>query len=636
LADGRNGCNDEPGGKSMGLEETLRSSIEDALQELVRTGQLPAEAARGGTFAVERPKRPEHGDLSTNVGLALAKLVGCQPRDLAGAIADQLRSASGIASVEIAGPGFLNVRLAISAFQNLLGEIAQAKGAYGRAAAATGERVLVEFVSANPTGPLLVSHGRGAVVGDAVARLLEAAGHRVVREYYVNDFGNQVKLLGESVRCAAKGDPPPEGGYGAAYVQELAAWVKANAPDLVPAAPDETDDPLARTVVARMLDGVEGSRDLGGIKQTLRDLGIEFDVWFSEESLHRWGRVAASLAKLERGGWLEQREGALFFKSSEADDDKDRVVRRSDGRYTYFASDIAYHEDKISRGFDRLINVLGADHHGYVSRVRNAIAALGLPKERFEVLLFQLVSLLRDGKPYKMGKRLGNLVTIDELLEEIDAAAGHKGAGRDALRYFYLVRRSDSPIELDIELAKKHSMDNPVFYLQYGHARLVSILRRAKEVFGVEVPRYTPALAARIVHPDELAILAKLGAFPRVVLEAAAAREPHRLLFFLQDVAQAFQSYYTRLKNEKDAILPQASQRVPGWEERWDRDKTLARLLWVDAIRTVYAAGLELLGISAPERMARAALPGESVATGADDDDTSDIDDTAVSKKESP
>jgi arginyl-tRNA synthetase len=623
-------CNDERGAKSMGLEETLRSSIEDALQELVRTGRLPAEAAGGATFAVERPKRPEHGDLSTNVAMALAKSSGGKPRDLATAIADRLRGASGIASADIAGPGFLNVRFAPAAFQDLLGEIARAKGAYGRAAAVTGERILIEFVSANPTGPLLVSHGRGAVVGDAVARLLEASGHRVVREYYINDFGNQVKLLGESVRCAMKGEPPPEGGYGAAYVLELASWVKANAPDLAAPPGTDGDDPLARVVVSRMLDGIAGSRDLGGIKQTLRDLGIEFDVWFSEEGLHRWGRVQASLGKLERGGWLEEREGALFFKSSEAEDDKDRVVRRSDGRFTYFASDIAYHEDKISRGFDRLINVLGADHHGYVARVRNAIAALGLPEERFEVLLFQLVSLLRDGTPYKMGKRLGNLVTIDELLEEIDAAVGHKGAGRDALRYFYLVRRSDSPIEFDIEVAKKSSMDNPVFYLQYGHARLVSILRRAKEVFGLDVPRYAPALAARIVHPDELAILAQLGAFPRIVAEASAAREPHRLLFFLQDVAQAFQSYYTRLKNEKDAILPQASERTLGWEERWDREKTSARLLWVDAIRTVYAAGLGLLGISAPERMTRA-----TAADGASTPDA-DIDDAAVSKKESP
>jgi arginyl-tRNA synthetase len=636
LAGKRAGCDDERGAKSMGLEETLRSSIEDALQQLVRSERLPLQAVKGGTFAVERPKRPEHGDLATNVAIALAKAAGQKPRDLASAIADLLRGVTGIASVDVAGPGFVNVKFAPAAFQDLLGEISRAKGAYGRAPAATGERVLVEFVSANPTGPLLVSHGRGAVVGDSIARLLEAAGHRVVREYYINDFGNQVRLLGESVRCAMKGEPPPDGGYGAAYVGEIASWITANSPDLAAQPHAENDDPLARRVVTIMLDGIAGSGELGGIRQTLRDLGIEFDVWFSEEGLHRWGRVQASLGELERRGWLEESDGALFFKSSEAKDDKDRVVRRSDGRFTYFASDIAYHADKISRGFDRLINVLGADHHGYVSRVRNAIAALGLPGERFEVLLFQLVSLLRDGKPYKMGKRLGNLVTIDEVLEEIDAAAGRKGAGRDALRYFYLVRRSDSPIELDIEVAKRESLDNPVFYLQYGHARLVSILRRARDVFGLDVPRYAPALAARLTHPDELSILAMLGSFPRVLSDAAAAREPHRLLFFLQDVAQAFQSYYTRLKNDGDTILPQASELTSGWQERWDRDKTLARLVWVDAIRNVYAAGLGVLGISAPERMARPASPSGVVSADPDGDGASETDHAAVSKKENP
>jgi arginyl-tRNA synthetase len=251
-----------------------------------------------------------------------------------------------------------------------------------------------------------------------------------------------------------------------------------------------------------------------------------------------------------------------------------------------------------------------------VARVRNALEALGLPKERFEVLLVQLVSLLRDGKPYKMGKRLGNLVTVEEIVEEIDDAAGRKGAGADALRYFYLARRNETSIELDIEVAKKTSLDNPVFYLQYGHARLVSILRRAKEVFGLDVPRYQAKLASRLVHPDELALLGQLGTFPRVVGEAASEHAPHRVVFFLQELAQAFQSYYTRLRNEKDPILPQAPDLDAGWESRWDREKTEARLLWVDAIRTVYAAGLGLLGISAPERMVR---PDDAASEGTED-----------------
>jgi arginyl-tRNA synthetase len=593
----------------MGIEEKLRSAIDQALEELIGAGELTRDAASGVGFTVERPKRPEHGDLATNVALVLAKRAGRPPRDLASAVARRLLQQGAVVAADVAGPGFLNVRFAPEAYQAIAGEVLAVGPAYGRGYAGTGERILVEFVSANPTGPLLVSHGRGAIAGDALARLLEAAGHRVTREYYINDFGNQVRLFAASVRAAARGEPPPEGGYGGAYVQELGAFVRAHVPALLTEPPPEhsqtEDDPLSRIVVARMLDGVAGSRELGGIKRTLAELGIQFDVWFSEESLHRWGKVDAALEQLAAKGWLEQREGALFFKSSDVEDDKDRVVRRSDGRYTYFASDIAYHADKIARGYDRLINVLGADHHGYVARVRNALEALGLPKERFEVLLFQLVSLLRAGKPYKMGKRLGNLVTIDEVVEEIDAAAGRKGAGADALRYYYLVRRSESPIELDIEEAKKKSLDNPVFYLQYGHARLASILRRAKDVFGLSVPRYQDALGARLTHPDELSILGQLGTFPRVLREAADERAPHRVLFFLQELAQSFQSYYTRTKNEKDTILPQASELTAGWQERWDRQKTEARLLWVRAIQIVYGAGLSLLGISAPERMER-------------------------------
>jgi arginyl-tRNA synthetase len=345
---------------------------------------------------------------------------------------------------------------------------------------------------------------------------------------------------------------------------------------------------------------------LPGIKRTLADLGIKHDVWFSEESLHRSGRVSAALGQLTASGHLEEREGALFFKSESEGDDKDRVVKKSDGLYTYFASDIAYHADKMARGYDRLIDVLGADHHGYQARVRNALKALGLPADRFEVLLYQLVNLLRDGKPYKMGKRLGNLITIEEVVDEIDEAARRKGAGADALRYFYLSRRSDTTIELDLEVAKKTSLDNPVFYLQYGYARACSIQRRAAEVFQIDLASLAPsdALLARLVHPDELALLAQLGRFPAMLAEAAALREPHRVVFWVQELSQGFQSYFTRLKD--DPVLPQTKHtQVPGWEASWDWEKTRARLLWVEAIRTGYGAALALLGISAPSKMER-------------------------------
>ncbi|MRG90645.1 arginine--tRNA ligase [Polyangium spumosum] len=595
----------------MGVEEQVRNLVVGALTDLAGSGVLPAEVT-SMAFSVERPKRPEHGDLATNAALAIQKAAKKPPREIATLLAERLGKEPDVRAVEIAGPGFLNLRLSPAIYQRVLGDVSAAGRAFGRGPAGLGERVLVEFVSANPTGPLLISHGRGAILGDAVATLLEAAGHRVTREYYINDFGNQIRLLAASVLAVALGREPPEGGYGKNdYLVDLVTWLQKVHPELLV---DDKVDELARVCVTRMLDGVPGSKALPGIKKTLASLRIQFDGWYSEESLHRWGRVSAALAELGAKGYLEEREGALFFKSTDEGDDKDRVVKKSDGYFTYFASDIAYHADKIARGYDRLINVLGADHHGYTARVRGALAALGLPKERFEVLLYQLVNLMRDGKPYRMGKRLGNLVTIEEIVDEIDEAARRKGAGADALRYFYLARRSDTTIDLDIELAKKASMDNPVFYLQYGYARLCSILRRAQEKFGLQVPRHSPALAARLEHPDELAMLGRLGRFPAVVAEAAALREPHRILFYLQELSQDFQSYFTRLKKDGDTILPLDAQMAEaGWQERWDRQKSEARLLWIEAIRTVYAAGLELAGITALERMHK--LEGESAAT---------------------
>jgi arginyl-tRNA synthetase len=364
-----------------------------------------------------------------------------------------------------------------------------------------------------------------------------------------------------------------------------------------------------------MLRGIPGSSTLPGIRPSLAALRVNFDVWFSEESLHRWGAVQAVMEHLQARGHLERKEGALFFKAPEgAAEDKDRVVQKSDGTWAYFASDIAYLADKVGRGYDRLVVVLGADHHGYVARVRNALVALdlGLPADRLEAILYQLVFLTKAGQPIKMGKRAGNIVTVDEVMDEIDEAAARRGAGADALRFFFLSRAANSNVEFDIELAKKASLDNPVFYVQYGHARLCSIQRRASALGfeprvhgGAWVESHLDPWSA-LAHPDELALAHRLGDFPDVVAEAARQREPHRVVFYVQELARDFQSYFTRLKGESDPVLPPAPLREqPGWEARWDFAKMRARLAWIEALRIVYANALELLGVSAPERMDR-------------------------------
>jgi len=594
----------------MTLSDRVRRSLTEALERAALDGDLGAgdavvEAVRATpTWSIERPKRAEHGDLATNAAMVLTKKVGKPPRVVAEALVKALAGDPIIKSAEVAGPGFVNLRLHASAFQAELGAILEAGRGYGHAPAATGERIDIEFVSANPTGPMHVGHARGAIFGDSVARLLEATGNRVVREYYVNDFGNQTRVFAESVLAAAEGRATPEGGYGGAYVTELARWLEK----VDPAALKADRDTLARTCVTWTLRGIPGSDTLRGIKATLRDLDVSFDVWFSEESLHRWGLVGVALGQLEASKHLVRKDGALFFVATdEGADDKDRVVQKSDGAFTYFASDIAYHADKVARGYDRLLTFLGADHHGYVARVRNALEALGLPSSRFEALLYQLVFIFRDGELVKFSKRAGNIVTAEEVIAEIDGATGRAGSGRDALRFFFLSRSANTNVEFDLDLAKKRTLDNPVFYVQYGHARLCSILRKAETLGFKAAPGARPLTAeqwSKLAHPDELAIALRLAEFPGVVLDAANGREPHRVVFYVQELAREFQSYFTRLKD--DPILPMESQRqVAGWEAAWDTGKTTARLAWIEAIRVVYASALELLGIAAPERMDR-------------------------------
>ena len=579
----------------MTVLDRLREALTHELAGLARAGQLGKlhpQACATASFSIERPKRAEHGDYATNAAMVLTKAAGVPPRAIAEALVKALASSDVVASADVAGPGFVNLRIKPAVLYAELDEVLRAGKGYGHGAAATGERIDIEFVSANPTGPLLVSHGRGAVYGDAVARLLEATGNRVAREYYINDFGNQVRLFAQSVRAMAAGHPPPEGGYGGDYVKDVADHARSLG------ALDASDEVLARTCVMLMMRGIQ---------KTLADLGVQFDVWFSESSLHEWGKVGLALETLKKGGFLVEKDGATFFVGKGDQEDKDRVVKKSDGVFTYFASDIAYHADKLARGYDRLINVLGSDHHGYVPRIKNSLEALGLPSERFEAPIFQLVFLLRNGEPVKFGKRKGTIFTLDELMEEIDEAAGRKGAGADAIRYFYLSRSANVNVELDIEVAKKSSLDNPVFYIQYGHARLASILRKGAEM-GLH-PSHDEW--SKLTHPDELALIRKLADYTQTVAAAAAGREPHRVLFFVEELARDFQSYYTQHKS--DPVLPPKSVREKeGWENSWDLAQTRARLGWIEAMKIVYASALGLMGISAPERMIRPEVAGSA------------------------
>jgi arginyl-tRNA synthetase len=587
----------------MSVPDRVRAAVREVLTSMAGSGELGPEgpaAAEAATWVVERPSRPEHGDYATNVAMALSKRARKPPRAIAESLVRGLVAGPLVASAEVAGPGFVNVRLHPAAFQEEIAEILRQGPAWGRAPAATGERINLEFVSANPTGPITVASGRNAVLGDSVARLLEARGHRVTREYYINDRGSQVLALARSVRAAAEGREPPEDGYRGAYVGELASWLARIDGSLLR---DADDAALGRACVTWMLRGIPGSPTLPGIRPSLADLGVHFDVWFSEESLHRWGTVAAVMRQLEDGGHLVRKEGALFFKAPEdAFEDKDRVVRKSNGDWAYFASDVAYFADKISRGYDRFLIVLGADHHGYVARIKNALTALGVAEDRFEALLYQLVFVSKGGVAVKSSKRAGNVVTIDEVMDEIDEAAGRKGAGADALRFFFLSRSAGSNVEFDIELAKKKSLDNPVFYVQYGYARLCAILRNA-EAMGLRPSSDLRALVDR----DELALAARLGDFPDVVAEASRLREPHRIVFYVQELAREFQSYYTRFGDD-DPILPPKSVREKGdWTKSWNLAKAGARLAWVKALQTTYRHALGLLGIATPERMEKPA-----------------------------
>lgn len=593
--------------------EAIRGHLRAALETCAAQGLIPRVPDE---IPIERAKRPEHGDFATNVALALAKQAGKPPRVLADGLVAALKAVPGgeLAEASVAGPGFINLRLSEAFWRRVLGMVLEQRDTWGQGAARARPRVVLEYVSANPTGPLHFAHGRHAAVGDALARLLRFAGFDVCREFYVNDAGNQVATLALSVwvrymEAAAAASPAgtipsvsfPDEGYKGAYVRDFGKelWDRDGARWVGPTPPADID-PIKRFAIDRCL---------GLVKDTLGRFDVTFDVWQSERALHETGEVKGTLEALERAGFIDHKEGAVWLKTTALwGDDKDRVVVKSDGLPTYLLADIAYHRKKLARGFEELCDIWGADHHGHIPRMKAALKAFGHDPACLSVLLIQTVRLLREGQEVKMGKRSGEFITLDDVVEEV---------GRDATRYFYLMRRHDTGLDFDLELAKRQSMDNPVYYAQYAHARCVSLRRRA-EALGAPLVPFSPELAALLTLPEEIGLLRKLGEFPDFVADAAEAREPHRLTLYIAELAGEFQSYYTRLqKVHGDTILPQERQRVGAWRESWDWRKTSARLAWVEGIRQVLQNALGLLGVSAPEELRRAAAES--------DDDVGDV-----------
>ena len=535
--------------------EELRTAVEAAASEL-RDGK-PAPTVRP---TLERPKKAGFGDYSTNAAMLLAPALGARPRDVAEELAGALSGRLGerVERVEVAGPGFLNVFLAQDWFVAALQELLAAGDAFGAGTPETAEKVLVEFVSANPTGPLTAASGRHAAFGDALARILELAGHSVDREYYFNDRGSQIDRLGESIRARARGEELPEDGYQGEYVDALARSIEGAG---------EMD---AAELAERGVESI-----MAGIRATLEAYRVQYDAWFLERSLHEGepSAVERTLALLEQGGHTYRSEGALWLRTSTFGDDKDRVLVRSNGETTYFANDVAYHEDKLERGYDRMINLLGSDHHGYIARMKASMSALGVDPDRLEIPILQFVHIVQGARRASMSKRRGDFVTLDDLIAEI---------GVDATRFSMLSRSHDSTVDLDVELAKRQEKDNPVYYVQYHHARCASILRQVDdggrgpiEWTGVEL------------HASERELIKKLLAFPGEVAEAAERRAPHKIAAYALELSQSFAAFY------RDCPVRDAGS---------DALRSL-RLGEVRATKSVIARSLGLLGVEAPESM---------------------------------
>jgi arginyl-tRNA synthetase len=552
------------------MKKKIAAILTDTVDLCFREGSLHEMPMPG--FVIEIPNNPDHGDFATNLAMTMAGAQRMSPRDIAETIIARLVDGNHlIARAEIGGAGFINFFVTTEQWHYQLSQVLECAHDYGRNRLGRNEKIMVEFVSANPTGPIHLGHGRGAALGDSLCRLLEFSGYEVGSEFYINDGGQQITLLGESIysRWRQHSDPsypfPPDG-YQGEYVQELAK-------DL---AKEQGLDNLDTPEAVALLSELGNQRMLKEIQECLANFRVSFDLWFKESRLYSSGKIDQMLQLLENKGMLYEAEGAVWVKTSLFGDDKDRVLRKKNGEFTYFATDIAYHLDKWERGFRKVINIWGADHHGYVNRVKAALMAEGIPEGWLEVLLIQLVKLWEGGTEVKMSKRSGRYVTLQELVDEV---------GVDAVRFVFLTKDHTSPIDFDIDLAKRKDSENPVYYVQYAHARICSVFRKAAER-DLRLPEDPGPFIERLVLDEEAAIIRKIAEFPSLVEEAAAALEPHRLTYYLTEVASAFHRYYNRHR-----IITK------------NKDTSKARLILALAVKIVVKNGLDLLGVSAPEAM---------------------------------
>jgi arginyl-tRNA synthetase len=545
----------------------LQAAVRSAVSACIDNGDLAVEVPT--QVVIERPKNRDHGDYATNVALVLSKPAGVPPRAVAELVAARLRTADGVDSVEIAGPGFLNIRLAGDALGSVAQRVVAAGPAYGSNDHAAGQNVNLEFVSANPTGPIHIGGVRWAAVGDSLARLLQASGAKVTREYYFNDHGAQIDRFARSLLAAAQGEPAPEDGYGGDYIADIAQRVLAEVPDALSQA--DPQEVFRAHGVALMFTE---------IKQSLHDFGVDFDVYFHENHLHDSGAVELAVERLRSLGHIFDKDGAVWLRTTDFGDDKDRVVIKSDGVPAYISGDLAYYLDKRERGFDRVVIMLGADHHGYIGRMMAMCAAFGdVPQVNLEILIGQLVNLLKDGQPLRMSKRAGTVLTLEDLVDAI---------GKDAARYALARSSADSMLDIDLDMWTRQTSDNPVFYVQYAATRAASVLRNAADL-GLTVDE--DADVSLLTHEREQDLLKALAEFPAVVASAASLREPHRVARYLEEkVAKSAQRFWDDCQ-----VLPKGDEPVA--------PTTAPRLLLWRATRIVLENGLALLGVSAPERM---------------------------------